>query len=185
VTGVEFAEGSAATAQALYDVDVVIGDFLTAPISGQFDAVTMWHTLEHLPDPAAALRRSRELLRPGGRLVVSVPNSESLQARLGGDAWFLSALLARSGFEVERIGYLYPEMEGIGLIQTALNRAGLGQDTLYRFAKRDDTASGGIRLAASAAIATALAPVALAWSFVAPALRTGASMQAVARPTLR
>jgi SAM-dependent methyltransferase len=42
-----------------------------------FDVITMWDSLEHLPDPLAALDRSHQLLRPGGVLFVSVPNYRS------------------------------------------------------------------------------------------------------------
>ncbi len=38
------------------------------------DVVTSFTVLEHVPDEAAALAEMRRLLRPGGRLVISVPN---------------------------------------------------------------------------------------------------------------
>ena len=41
---------------------------------GRFDAVSFLDVLEHLNDPLAALRRARQLLTPGGTLLVSVPN---------------------------------------------------------------------------------------------------------------
>ena len=44
------------------------------PIYGLFDAVSFLDVLEHLADPLAALHRARELLAPGGVLLVSVPN---------------------------------------------------------------------------------------------------------------
>lgn len=40
----------------------------------RFDAVVCADVLEHLPDPEAALSCVERLLRPGGRLVVSIPN---------------------------------------------------------------------------------------------------------------
>jgi SAM-dependent methyltransferase len=48
---------------------------------GSFDAVTAWSVLEHLHDPAAAFARIHELLRPGGRLVIHVPNLRSVMSR--------------------------------------------------------------------------------------------------------
>jgi len=38
------------------------------------DLIVSFETLEHLPDPAAFLTRASHILRPGGRLIVSVPN---------------------------------------------------------------------------------------------------------------
>ncbi len=155
----------------------------------------MWHVLEHLPDPAAAIARAAELLRPGGRLLVSVPNVDSLQARLGGERWFhldlprhlfhfgprsLSAMVERAGLQVARIGHFYPEMEVIGLVQTVLNRVGIERDLLYRFAKRDPRVAFGPPVYASLALALGAMPVAVAWSGIAPLFRTGASIQLVA-----
>ncbi len=50
-----------------------------------FEIATIWHVLEHVPDPAAVLRKVHSLLRPGGVLVVAVPNEENyfLRRRLG------------------------------------------------------------------------------------------------------
>lgn len=42
-------------------------------IEGQFDLVTMHHSLEHMPDQAAALSAARNLLRADGILVVRIP----------------------------------------------------------------------------------------------------------------
>ena len=59
-----------------------------ADVDGAFAAIVFWHSLEHLARPSAALDRSAALLRPGGVLVVAVPNLDSLQARLFGERWF-------------------------------------------------------------------------------------------------
>jgi ubiquinone/menaquinone biosynthesis C-methylase UbiE len=39
-----------------------------------FDVVTTWHTLEHMEDPLQCLRDIFRVLKPGGILVVAVPN---------------------------------------------------------------------------------------------------------------
>jgi ubiquinone/menaquinone biosynthesis C-methylase UbiE len=39
-----------------------------------FDLITLWHVLEHLPYPGPTLDRLRRLLKPGGILVIAVPN---------------------------------------------------------------------------------------------------------------
>ena len=41
---------------------------------GSYEAVTLFHVLEHLPKPVEFLRMARHLLSPGGVLVVQVPN---------------------------------------------------------------------------------------------------------------
>lgn len=52
--------------------------------AGHFDLVYMRHVFEHLPDPAGSLGRCRELLRPGGRVVLLYPNPHALTARIYG-----------------------------------------------------------------------------------------------------
>jgi SAM-dependent methyltransferase len=71
------------------------GDLLTAPFTpGEFDCVTAFHVLEHVPDPIGAVRRMLGWLAPGGLLIVEVPNAGGLGARLFGQAW--------SGLELPR-----------------------------------------------------------------------------------
>jgi SAM-dependent methyltransferase len=53
-----------------------------------FDVITMWHSLEHVHAPREVLGEARRLLAPGGRLLVAVPNIDSLPFRLFGPAWF-------------------------------------------------------------------------------------------------
>jgi SAM-dependent methyltransferase len=47
----------------------------------QFDVITAWAVFEHLHDPAAAFAACARLLRPGGSLIVQVPNLNSIHAR--------------------------------------------------------------------------------------------------------
>jgi 2-polyprenyl-3-methyl-5-hydroxy-6-metoxy-1,4-benzoquinol methylase len=50
-------------------------------------AVVLWHSLEHLPDPAGTLTSAVENLEPGGLLALATPNPDSLQFRLLGARW--------------------------------------------------------------------------------------------------
>ena len=52
-----------------------------------FDAVTLWDVLEHVPDPLGFMRHCRNLLKPGGKLFVNVPDLDSAEARLLGRRW--------------------------------------------------------------------------------------------------
>ncbi len=117
---------------------------------GSFELVSIWHVLEHLPAPHLALRAAREVLVPGGTLVVAVPNFGSLQARCGGEHWqhlelprhrfhftpdTLRARLEAAGFRIERLRTGQWEMDPIGLLQSAWNRAGLPYNVLFDAAR--------------------------------------------------
>jgi 2-polyprenyl-3-methyl-5-hydroxy-6-metoxy-1,4-benzoquinol methylase len=52
-----------------------------------FDAITLTQVLEHTPSPTRTLRRCRELLAPGGIVVVAVPNFDSHFRRVMNDWW--------------------------------------------------------------------------------------------------
>jgi 2-polyprenyl-3-methyl-5-hydroxy-6-metoxy-1,4-benzoquinol methylase len=52
-----------------------------------YDAIAMWHVLEHLRDPIAVLATAARLVRPGGSLVVAVPNPAALQLRIFRRFW--------------------------------------------------------------------------------------------------
>ncbi|RYG04026.1 MAG: class I SAM-dependent methyltransferase [Chitinophagaceae bacterium] len=52
-----------------------------------FDAITMWHVLEHVPDVNQQIRQLKRLLKPNGLLVIAVPNYKSYDASLYGEFW--------------------------------------------------------------------------------------------------
>jgi len=54
---------------------------------GGFQAVTLCHVIEHVPDPRATIAECHRILAPGGRLVVATPNSDSLSRRFFGRHW--------------------------------------------------------------------------------------------------
>lgn len=75
--GVEASEAGRRLAESR---GVVLHPEIPADADGCFGAVTMLHVLEHLPDPVATLTQLRRTLRPGGRLLVEVPNAGSVDA---------------------------------------------------------------------------------------------------------
>lgn len=51
-------------------------------LSGEtYDVITLWHVLEHLPDLEHVTQRIENLLKPGGTLIVAVPNFNSFDAK--------------------------------------------------------------------------------------------------------
>lgn len=76
MTGIEPNDGYREFARREYGVDLRPGTLDDVDFEpGEFDLITMFHVLEHVPDPAAALRRLGGWLRPGGHLYIEVPNA--------------------------------------------------------------------------------------------------------------
>jgi 2-polyprenyl-3-methyl-5-hydroxy-6-metoxy-1,4-benzoquinol methylase len=74
VVGVDHDAGAIALARERFPaVEFHHGDASGWETGERFDVIVHLHTLEHLPDPVAALRHLRGLLQPGGRLAVEVP----------------------------------------------------------------------------------------------------------------
>ena len=168
-----------------------------------FDEVLIWHVLEHLHDPHRTLQEVQRILRPGGRLVVAVPNFSSIQARLGGAAWFhldlprhlyhfplsaLKRLLGDLGFELVSEHHFSLRQNPFGWIQSALNALGVfPRNALYTLLHRRGDGSpapfgAGTRLALRACLLLGALP-ALAASMLGALLRSGATVHVVARKT--
>ncbi|MFF3935608.1 class I SAM-dependent methyltransferase [Streptomyces phaeofaciens] len=60
---------------------------LAPDLGARYDVVSMFHYLEHSTDPDRELRAAREAVRPGGHLLIEVPDPESRYARLLGRWW--------------------------------------------------------------------------------------------------
>ena len=86
--GLDFSAEAASVAWRCQGAPTVCAFLERAPFRpASLAAITMFHVLEHLPDPRAYLANARDLLAPDGRLVVQVPNAASWQFRLLGSAW--------------------------------------------------------------------------------------------------
>ena len=85
-------------------------------VSGSFDVISCWHSLEHINDPLNALRKMRSCVSAEGLLFVAIPNFKSFDAHYykgywaGYDVprhlWHLSSygmvsLAAKAGFELK------------------------------------------------------------------------------------
>lgn len=86
--GFDFAVNAALIAQKHNHVTTICGRLESSPIRAQScSVVTMFHVLEHLRDPASYLQEAHRILKPGGRLVVQVPNAASWGFLLFGPHW--------------------------------------------------------------------------------------------------
>jgi len=122
--GLEISETIASHARERFGFDTIhIGPLEQSPYpDGHFDLITMWDVVEHVPDPVSLLVRARELLAPGGLLVIETQDIDSRFAQTLGPKWHhykheehiyhfnpstVKTLLAQAGFRVDRLSHRY------------------------------------------------------------------------------
>jgi len=121
VRGVEYSSTMAQLAQKKLGLDVWVGkfqDFDDQPMT--YDVITMWDYIEHSVDPAHDFKSIQRMLKPGGLIVASTGNINSIMSKLSGRNWHLMtprhhvfyfspevirAYLEKEGFEVLKIAY--------------------------------------------------------------------------------
>jgi SAM-dependent methyltransferase len=73
----------------LKGLSVFTGELFEANFPNNFfDVVRMSYVLEHLPNPKQTLIEIKRILRPHGRIYISVQNARSLNYRLFREKWF-------------------------------------------------------------------------------------------------
>lgn len=88
VEGLDVSEWAAGHAIEKLDLPVTIGKLKDVGFpSHTFDIITMWHSLEHNPDPHLALDKITSWLKKDGILVIDVPNYKSTDAQTLWEEW--------------------------------------------------------------------------------------------------
>ena len=161
----------------------------------RFDLITLWHVVEHVPQPADLLRDYGSLLAPGGALVFQVPNHASAQTRIfgrwsafpdyGRHVWFHTPTLvdwtkdALPGYFVERLRDFNFEYEIFGWVDSVASAVTSQQNFVHRTLKKEQ-ASPREKLAGAAGAAVLL-PIAVAGSALSLALGRGSTLTIMAR----
>lgn len=171
--------------------------------ASSFDVITMWHSLEHTPQPAEILAAIRRLLKPGGILFVSVPNIDSLQARFGENFWTyldvphhlchftprgLGTLLRKSGFAVRHTFRFSAEYDPFGWYQTLLNVVSRSHNYFYNSRKKKRLDQSYLRFPTWTRFVTAaglvLLPVAGGAALIACAVNSPSCVEMIAMKEL-
>jgi SAM-dependent methyltransferase len=84
VYGTELSAHARSIAKTRYGLDIAKADGVCADFgSDRFSTITLFHVLEHVPDPGKLIEECRELLDSGGVIVIAVPNdSDCLIAKI-------------------------------------------------------------------------------------------------------
>jgi 2-polyprenyl-3-methyl-5-hydroxy-6-metoxy-1,4-benzoquinol methylase len=113
--GTEFDAGACAYAATHFGLRTIINGDLDAPaLPAQFDVITLWDVIEHVPDPVGIFRQVERRLRPGGIVAARTGNIRSWAFDRHREGWWafgsdhrfyfsprsLSAAMSAAGLEV-------------------------------------------------------------------------------------
>ena len=87
VTGLEPDSNARAKASEKFGLQLLSPEQLYTLPAQTFDAITLWHVLEHVHDLHGYLQRFFEVLKPTGKLLIAVPNYTSKDATKYHEFW--------------------------------------------------------------------------------------------------
>lgn len=108
-TGLEPDADARKLAKEEYNINALPSDQLFSLVNGSFDAITLWHVLEHVHSLHAYFEQIKKLLTPGGLLIIAVPNYTSKDADTYGKYW--------AGYDVPRHLYHFSPQSMNTLVQ--------------------------------------------------------------------
>lgn len=85
--GLEPDASARSKAKELHNITALPSAELYNMPDGQFDAITMWHVLEHVHELQQYIDRLKELVSPDGKLFIAVPNYRSYDAAFYRSSW--------------------------------------------------------------------------------------------------
>lgn len=87
ISGIEPDPGARQKANDLYQIKIDSPERLRQYAEGSFDAITLWHVLEHMHNLHAEVEQLKKLIGKSGLLYIAVPNFESYDAKTYGKYW--------------------------------------------------------------------------------------------------
>ncbi len=87
VTGIEPNEQARNFAKEHYEIESFGEEKLKDLPAGDFDLITMWHVLEHVPDLNSRMEEIKRLIDRQGILLIAVPNLASPDFKMYGEKW--------------------------------------------------------------------------------------------------
>jgi SAM-dependent methyltransferase len=122
--GCDISEGCCEFGREVLGVPLFAGTFQDLPSRSGIDhpdVITAFHVLEHLHEPLDFVKFADRTLKPGGLLVIEIPNLFSFESLLAGESWHGLALPAHVGFYTpESLRHLVEPMFRIDLIEYSI-----------------------------------------------------------------
>ena len=116
--GIDISKSASDYANKMFGIDVEVADINDYKENKKYDLVTITHVLEHVYNPVKALKKANQLLEKDGKLILIVPNIESIGFKIFKNKWLhfypgrhlyyyspqtITKLLEKSGFSVLNI----------------------------------------------------------------------------------
>jgi len=163
------------------------------------DVIVLWHVFEHLIDPTKTLEELTRILKPGGLLVLSVPNFNSFQSFYFKNHWFhldlprhhyhfslknLNMLLNKNNYTIIYKSTYSVEQNIFGFIQSFFNKFifFLPNNSFYFLLKQDKKKlSCYIKLCLWILLSLLIIPLAVTEFFASGILNRGAVLTIIAK----
>ena len=87
IEGIEPDYGARQQSKQLFNIDLKPSPALKELPHNSFDAITLWHVLEHVEALQEYVELLKQLLKKDGKIFIAVPNYTSLDADLYGNRW--------------------------------------------------------------------------------------------------
>jgi 2-polyprenyl-3-methyl-5-hydroxy-6-metoxy-1,4-benzoquinol methylase len=78
-------------------------------LNSQHDVITLWHVLEHIPDPNKTIAKLKSVLTDNGNILIAVPNHSSFDGQHYGPLW--------AGYDVPRHLWHFNQKAMVQLLQ--------------------------------------------------------------------
>jgi len=148
--GVEVSEAGRKLMQEAGIETMTPKEFLTSK-NLNADVISFWHVLEHIEKPWHYLRAARRNINRKGKIVIGVPNIESLEYKVFKSNWFhlvpkyhywhfsvrsIEMLLNSTSYKIDKIDYWSLEHQPAGILQSFINSTGNSENVLHKLIKR-------------------------------------------------
>jgi SAM-dependent methyltransferase len=134
--GTQISENAYKFSKEKLHLEIYNQDLLDINFNRSFDIITLWHVLEHIPDPEAYIQKIHGLLGDRGQLLIEVPNFNSWSRKLTKKYWLaldpehhltfftpvsFAKLLKKYNFRIKNISTFSLEYSTFTSVQSIIN----------------------------------------------------------------
>lgn len=138
--GVEINLKAREYASSIFNLKMYLPKDIISLSDDSFDCITMWHVLEHFHEPFKYFMEIKRLLKPGGKVIVALPNTYSYDSKYYGSYWaawdvprhlwhfnpkVFSLFAHKNGFEITSFLYLRLDVFYISILSEKYKGIGI------------------------------------------------------------